>query len=81
MQLLLLCVARDPWESRVGVAKALEQLSGHLSLEDSMTLLKFLIPGALSDPSTEVQAAMMAAAKAAIGTHGEVRQSGYREPV
>ena len=57
----------------MGVAKALEQLSSHLSLENSMTLLKFLIPGALSDPSTEVQAAMMAAARAAIGTHGEVR--------
>ena len=64
---------KDPWESRVGVAKALEQLPKFVDASRSMDLLKFVIPDALSDPSAEVRAAIVAAARAAISTHGEVR--------
>ena len=62
---------RDQWEGRVGVAKALEQLSQHADLSETMRFLKFVIPKALSDPSPKVQSAMMAAAKAAISCHGD----------
>ena len=62
---------RDQWEGRVGVAKALEQLSQHADLAETMRFLKFVIPKALSDPSLKVQSAMMAASKAAIGCHGD----------
>ena len=61
----------DPWEGRVGVAKAMEQLSQHADSADTLRFLKFVIPKALSDPSPKVQSAMMAAAKAAIGCHGD----------
>ena len=64
---------RDPWESRVGVAKAMEQLPKFVDAPRSMELLKFVIPGALSDASGEVQSAVMATAMAAISSHGEVR--------
>ena len=37
----------DPWECRVGVARALEQLPSHLSPEQTMTLLNFMIPGTI----------------------------------
>ena len=63
---------KDPWESRVGVAKALEQLPKFVDASRSMDLLKFVIPDALSDPRAEVQGAIVAAARAAISTHGEV---------
>jgi hypothetical protein len=62
---------RDQWEERVGVASALEQLSKHAESADAMHFLKFVIPRALSDPSPKVQSAMMAAAQAAIGCHGD----------
>lgn len=62
---------KDPWECRVGVAKALEQLSKHADSAEAMELLKFVIPEALSDPSPKVQSAVMAAAKAAISCHGD----------
>lgn len=61
----------DAWESRVGVAKALEQLSKHADSTEAMKFLKFVIPQTLSDPSPKVQSAMMAAAQAAIGCHGD----------
>ncbi len=61
----------DEWERRVGVAKALEQLSQHADLAETMRFLKFVIPKALADPSPMVQSAMMAASKAAIGCHGD----------
>ena len=63
---------RDQWEGRVGVAKALEQLSEHAESEEALKFLKFVIPGALSDPNPKVQSAMMAAAQAAIGCHGDM---------
>ena len=63
---------RDLWENRVGVAKAMEQLPPHSTSSRVMDLLKFIIPGGLGDPSSEVQAGMMSAARAAISTHGEV---------
>ncbi len=62
---------RDEWEWRVGVAKALEQLSLQSSSDEVMTFLKFVIPGTLSDPSAQVHAAVMQAATAAIGCHGD----------
>ena len=55
----------------MGVAKALEQLSTHASSDEVLTFLNFVIPGALSDPNTHVHAALMLAAQAAIGCHGE----------
>lgn len=61
----------DPWECRLGVAKSLEQLSKCADSTEAMKLLKFVIPNALSDPSPRVQSAMMAAAQAAIGCHGD----------
>ena len=63
----------DKWEGRVGVAKALEQLPHFLDAAHSMQLLQFIIPGALQDPRSEVVVAFMAAARATISTHGEVR--------
>ena len=36
-----------------------------------MNFLKFVIPGALSDPRPEVHEAIMVAARSAITTHGE----------
>lgn len=62
---------RDQWECRVGVAKALEQLSKHADSAKAMQFLKFVIPEALSDPNSKVQSAIMAAAQAAIGCHGD----------
>lgn len=62
---------KDAWECRVGVAKAMEQLSTHATMAQAMTFLKFVIPGALSDPSPNVQNAIMVAAQAAIGCHGD----------
>ena len=62
---------KDPWECRVGVAKALEQLSKHADSAEAMKLLKFVIPQALSDPSPKAQSAVMAAAQAAISCHGD----------
>jgi HEAT repeat protein len=61
----------DPWECRVGVARALEQLPSHMTPQETMTLLEFTIPGALSDPNPNVLAAFMSAAKTAIGCHGD----------
>ena len=62
---------RDQWECRVGVAKALEQLSKCADSAKAMRFLKFVIPEALADPSPEVRSAMMAAAQATIGCHGD----------
>lgn len=62
---------RDPWECRVGVAKALEQLSKCADSATAMAFLKFVIPEALADPSAEVRSAMMGAAQATIGCHGD----------
>lgn len=42
-----LCDDSDPWECRVGVARALEQLPSHMSPEETMTLLNFTIPGTI----------------------------------
>ncbi|CAI8049233.1 eIF-2-alpha kinase activator GCN1, partial [Geodia barretti] len=61
----------DPWVCRVGVARALEQLPSHMTPQETMTLLEFTIPGALSDPNPNVLAAFMSAAKTAIGCHGD----------
>ena len=38
-------VYSDPWECRMGVARALEQLPSHMNPQDTMRLLKFTIPG------------------------------------
>ncbi len=62
---------QDMWEGRVGVAKALEQLSRSADLTEGMKFLKFVIPESLSDPSHRVQSAMMSAAQAAISIHGD----------
>lgn len=62
---------RDQWECRVGVAKALEQLSKHADSAEAMLLLKFVIPQSLADPDSKVKSAMMAAAQAAISCHGD----------
>jgi hypothetical protein len=60
----------DPWECRVGVARALEQLPSHMTPKETMRLLTFTIPGALSDPCPDVLDALMTAAKTAISCHG-----------
>lgn len=62
---------RDQWECRVGVAKAMEQVQSFVDAGATMEFLKFVIPGALSDPRQEVGMAIMSAARAAITTHGE----------
>lgn len=62
---------RDQWECRVGVAKALEQLSKHADSAKAMQFLEFVIPEALLDSNSKVQSAMMSAAQAAIGCHGD----------
>lgn len=61
---------QDPWECRVGVAKALEQLSKAAKLSDVMKFFKFVIPLALSDKNAKVRSAMMSAAQEAISSHG-----------
>ena len=61
----------DQWECRVGVAKAMEQVQTFVDASATMEFLKFVIPGALSDPRQEVRGAVMSAARAAITTHGE----------
>lgn len=61
----------DPWECRVGVAKALEQVTKSASSSEAMKFLKFVIPYALSDANSEVLSAVMSAAQAAISSHGD----------
>ena len=62
---------RDPWNARVGVAKALGELPAHLSPLETMKLLQFIIPGCLSDHQTLVREAMQQAAQTAIAVHGK----------
>eukprot|EP00731_Ephydatia_muelleri_P027538 Em0019g411a len=62
---------RDPWEDRVGVAKAIAELPAHLSPAETMKLLQFIIPGCLSDRQSLVREAMQQAAQTAIAVHGE----------
>ena len=62
---------RDQWECRVGVAKALEQITKSAGSNDAMKFLKFVIPHALSDPSPKVRSAMICAAQTAISSHGD----------
>lgn len=62
---------RDPWETRVGVAKALAELPAHLTPDETMKLLQFIIPGCLSDRHTLVREAMQQAAQTAIAVHGK----------
>lgn len=47
------------------------QVQSFVNASATMKFLKFVIPGALSDPRPEVRGAIMAAARAAITTHGE----------
>ena len=47
------------------------QVQRFVEASATMKFLKFVIPGALSDPRPEVREAIMAAARAAITTHGE----------
>ena len=47
------------------------QVQSFVDASATMKFLKFVIPGALSDPRPEVREAIMAAARAAITTHGE----------
>lgn len=62
---------RDPWEPRVGLAKAMEPVPKFLETKAALDFLKFIIPDALSEVNPEVQKAIMSAARAAITTHGE----------
>ena len=61
----------DPWESRMGVAKAMEHVPKFVEPSLVMEFLQFVLPGALSDSNSNVQDAIMTAAKVAISTHGE----------
>ena len=61
---------RDNWQCRVGVAKTMEQLSTRANITQAMTFLKFVIPGALSDPNPKVQHAIIVGAQTAISCHG-----------
>lgn len=63
---------KDEWECRVGVAKAMEQLSTRANTTQAMTFLKFVIPGGLSDPNPKVHSAIMVAAQTAICCHGDL---------
>ena len=47
------------------------QVQSFVDASATMKFLKFVIPGALSDPRQEVREAIMTAARAAITTHGE----------
>ncbi len=61
----------DPWESRVGIAKAMEPIPKFLETKSALKFLKFIIPGALSESNPVVSEAVMTAARAAIETHGD----------
>ena len=63
---------RDPWEGRVGVAKGFSQVIRHLSTDEALSLLKYIIPGGIYDRSEHVRGTMTEAAKEAITEHGEV---------
>ena len=56
----------------MGVAKGYSQLPVFLSTEDTMCLLKEVIPRGISDRNSEVRVAMTEAAQEAIAQHGEV---------
>ncbi len=56
----------------MGVAKGYSQLPVFLSTEDTMYLLKEVIPGGLSDKNSDVRLTMIEAAQEAIAQHGEV---------
>ena len=72
----VLVVYKDAWECRVGVAKAMEQLSTRSNTTQAMTFLKFVIPGALADPNPKVHSAIMGAAQTAICCHGDLLAEG-----
>lgn len=59
----------------MGVAKGFSQLPKHLSRDETMELLKHIIPLGISDRTHDVRVAMIGAAQEAIAVHGEVRLS------
>lgn len=63
----------DPWEGRMGVARALEHLSVHLTSAVALHVLLFMIPQGLGDRHSDVRAAMLGAGLAILDTHGQVR--------
>ena len=59
----------------MGVARALEHLSGHLTSAVALHVLRFMIPQGLGDRHSDVRAAMLGAGLAILDTHGQVRPS------
>lgn len=59
----------------MGVARALEHLSMHLTSAVALHVLRFMIPQGLGDRHSDVRAAMLGAGLAILDTHGQVRPS------
>eukprot|EP00118_Oscarella_pearsei_P017747 m.178492 g.178492 ORF g.178492 m.178492 type:complete len:2032 (+) comp39177_c0_seq3:1999-8094(+) len=60
----------DPWESRKGIALALEKMAPQFSGSDIKPLFDFFVDEGLGDPSVAVRKHMRNAAVAAINIHG-----------
>lgn len=63
---------RDPWESRGGVALALEQLAPLVTNELVTSLSNFYVSTGLRDPNEEVQGKMLFAGVTLVGLRGKV---------
>uniref|UniRef100_A0A3P8W649 GCN1 activator of EIF2AK4 n=1 Tax=Cynoglossus semilaevis TaxID=244447 RepID=A0A3P8W649_CYNSE len=61
----------DQWESRCGIALALNKLSQYLNESQVTPLFLFFVPDALNDRDPEVRRAMLDAALSALNTHGK----------
>ncbi|XP_065830516.1 stalled ribosome sensor GCN1-like [Oscarella lobularis] len=60
----------DPWESRKGVAMALERMAPHFGTDDMKPLFRFFVHESLDDPSIVVRKHVLNAAIATINIHG-----------
>ncbi len=63
---------KDSWESRVGVALALEQLAPLVTCETVTTLINFYVSTGLGDRNEEVQTKMLFAGVALVSLRGKV---------
>ena len=59
----------DPWEGRLGVTRGLEYISPHISVEDALLVLQFMVPQGLGDRHVDVRVGMLAAALAVLNAH------------
>lgn len=68
----------DNWQSRCGIAYALEDMAPLVPEELIEDLFSFYVPDALGDRAPGVRSRMREAALAAINTHGKVRDKLYQ---